>query len=100
MEDAPNVQVSEASPAVPQVDLPKREAAGDVAAVSEPPAKKARVEEPTESTEPIAKDMRDRGIAPVKAEYVAITSIIRISTNSVFKGTVSRPHPSPVLQKR
>ncbi|KAJ5332793.1 hypothetical protein MYU51_009063 [Penicillium brevicompactum] len=69
MEDAPNVQVSEASPAVPQVDLPKREAAGDVAAVSEPPAKKARVEEPTESTEPIAKDMRDRGIAPVKAEY-------------------------------
>lgn len=70
MEDAPVVQVPEPSAAAPPVDIPKRDAAGDVAATSEPPAKKARVEEPTDSTEPIAKDMRDRGIAPVKSEYV------------------------------
>ena len=62
-------QLSEASVAAPDMDVSKRDvASGDAGAagVDEPPSKKARVEEPTK---PVAQDMRDRGIAPIKAEY-------------------------------
>ncbi|CAG7998110.1 unnamed protein product [Penicillium olsonii] len=64
MEETSKVPVPEVGAAAPDMDVSKRDAAGD-AATSEPPAKKARVEEPNS----IAQDMRDRGIAPVKAEY-------------------------------
>ncbi|CAG8893766.1 unnamed protein product [Penicillium egyptiacum] len=58
-------QVSEISVAVPDMEVPKRDAANESGGpgVEEPPAKKARLDEPSQV------DMRDRGIAPVKAEY-------------------------------
>lgn len=66
MEETSKPQLPEASATVPDMDVSKRDAVGDTA-VEEPPAKKARVEEPTE---PVAQDSRDKGIAPIKAEYV------------------------------
>lgn len=62
-------QAPEASVAAPDMEVPKRDAASDsgAAGVEEPPAKKARLDEPSKPTQV---DMRDRGIAPVKAEYV------------------------------
>ncbi|KGO39445.1 tRNA-dihydrouridine synthase [Penicillium expansum] len=63
-----NVQTPEASVAAPNIEVPKRDAANDsgAAGVEEPPAKKARLDEPSK---PAQVDMRDKGIAPVKAEY-------------------------------
>ncbi|CAG7936447.1 unnamed protein product [Penicillium nalgiovense] len=61
-------QASETSVAVPDMEVPKRDAANESSnpSVEEPPAKKARLDEPSK---PAQVDMRDRGIAPVKAEY-------------------------------
>ncbi|KAJ6191236.1 hypothetical protein N7519_001257 [Penicillium mononematosum] len=61
-------QASETSVAVPDTEVPKRDAANESSnpSVEEPPAKKARLDEPSK---PAQVDMRDRGIAPVKAEY-------------------------------
>ncbi|KAJ5409436.1 uncharacterized protein N7487_003795 [Penicillium crustosum] len=63
-----NVQAPEASVAAPGMEVPKRDAANDSGAtgVDEPPAKKARLDEPSK---PAPVDMRDRGMAPIKAEY-------------------------------
>ncbi|OQE23403.1 hypothetical protein PENFLA_c011G08627 [Penicillium flavigenum] len=63
-----NVQASETSVAVPDMEVPKRDATNESShsSVEEPPAKKARLDEPSKSSQV---DMRDRGIAPVKAEY-------------------------------
>lgn len=68
-----NVQTPEASVAAPNIEVPKRDAANDsgAAGVEEPPAKKARLDEPSK---PAQVDMRDKGIAPVKAEYVRFHS--------------------------
>ncbi|KAJ5385594.1 hypothetical protein N7517_003505 [Penicillium concentricum] len=62
------VQVSEASVTIPDMEIPKRDAASDsgAAGVDEPPSKKARLEEPSK---PAKVDMRDRAVAPIKAEY-------------------------------
>ncbi|KAF4762404.1 hypothetical protein N7455_003320 [Penicillium solitum] len=62
------VQAPEASVAAPDMEVPKRDAANDsgAAGVDEPPAKKARLDEPSK---PARVDMRDRGMAPIKAEY-------------------------------
>lgn len=66
-----NVQAPEASVAAPGMEVPKRDAANDSGAtgVDEPPAKKARLDEPSK---PAPVDMRDRGMAPIKAEYVRL----------------------------
>lgn len=55
---------------VPEVEAQKRDANDNSAAVEEPPAKKARLEENPNSDR---QDMRDRGVAPIKAEYVCFT---------------------------
>ncbi|CAP94042.1 tRNA-dihydrouridine synthase 3 [Penicillium rubens] len=62
------VQASETSVAVPDMEVPKRDATDESShpSVEEHPAKKARLDEPSK---PARVDMRDRGIAPVKAEY-------------------------------
>ncbi|OQE02910.1 hypothetical protein PENVUL_c037G07881 [Penicillium vulpinum] len=62
------VQASEVSVAVPDMEVPKRDATNDsgAAGADEPPSKKARLDEPSK---PAQVDMRDRGIAPIKAEY-------------------------------
>jgi tRNA-dihydrouridine synthase 3 len=52
--------------AVPEVEAQKRDASDNAAAVEEPPAKKARIEENPNADK---QDMRDRGVAPIKAEY-------------------------------
>ena len=52
---------------VPDVEAQKRDVNDNYAAVEEPPAKKARLEENPNSDR---QDMRDRGVAPIKAEYV------------------------------
>lgn len=68
--EIPNAQLSEASVAAPIMEAPKRDAANDdvgAAGTEEPPSKKARLEE---TSTPVEQDMRDRGIAPIKAEYV------------------------------
>ena len=64
-------QAPEASVAAPDMEVPKRDAANDSSAtgVDEPPAKKARLDEPSK---PAHVDMRDRGMAPIKAEYVRL----------------------------
>ncbi|KAJ5819288.1 hypothetical protein N7474_004879 [Penicillium riverlandense] len=54
--------VDNAAPA----DIPKRDAANGNSGVEEPPSKKARLEEVREDT----RDPRDRGIAPIKKEYL------------------------------
>ncbi|KAI3225055.1 hypothetical protein DTO012A9_9599 [Penicillium roqueforti] len=61
-------QAPVANVATPDSEIPKRDAANDPGAadVEEPPAKKARLDEPSK---PAQVDMRDRGIAPIKAEY-------------------------------
>lgn len=68
-----NVQAQEASNAAPIIEVPKRDTANGSGAadMEEPPAKKARLDEPSK---PAQVDMRDRGIAPIKAEYVRFTS--------------------------
>jgi tRNA-dihydrouridine synthase 3 len=74
-------QLPEASAPAPNMDVSKRDAAnGDAGAagVDEPPAKKARVEEPTK---PIGQDSRDKGMAPIKAEYVQFLLIVSPRTN-------------------
>lgn len=59
---------SEANNATPEAHIPARDR--DVGSGSdEPPAKKARLQE-TSDSEKIVRDARDRGIAPIKAEYV------------------------------
>jgi hypothetical protein len=64
----------EAEPArinsVPDVEAQKRDANDNSAAMEEPPAKKARLEDAPNSDR---QDMRDRGVAPIKAEYVCFT---------------------------
>lgn len=64
-------QTPVANVATPDNEIPKRDAANDPGAadVEEPPAKKARLDEPSK---PAQVDMRDRGIAPIKAEYVQL----------------------------
>jgi tRNA-dihydrouridine synthase 3 len=64
-------QAPEASVAVPDMEVPKRDAATDsgAAGADEPPSKKARLDEPSK---PARVDMRDRGMAPIKAEYVRL----------------------------
>ncbi|KAJ5904615.1 tRNA-dihydrouridine(47) synthase [Penicillium tannophilum] len=58
---------SEANNAAPEADIPARDR--DVGSGSdEPPAKKARLVG-TSDSENIVRDARDRGIAPIKAEY-------------------------------
>lgn len=90
MEDISKPQLPEAGAPAPDMDVSKRDA-GD-AAVEEPPAKKARVEEPTE---PVAQDSRDKGIAPIKAEYVQCLSSPARSTD-VCQGIALKPRPNPV----
>ncbi|OQD79926.1 hypothetical protein PENANT_c042G01763 [Penicillium antarcticum] len=48
------------------VEAQKRDANDNAVAVEEPPAKKARLEENPNAAK---QDMRDRGVAPIKAEY-------------------------------
>lgn len=50
-----------------EVDVTKRDAANGVSNADEPPSKKARLDETSENTE---QDLRSKGIAPIKAEYV------------------------------
>lgn len=58
----------EANNAAPEADIPAQDR--DVGSGSdEPPAKKARLVG-TSDSENIVRDARDRGIAPIKAEYV------------------------------
>jgi tRNA-dihydrouridine synthase 3 len=70
------VQAPETSVAVPDMEVPKRDATDESShpSVEEHPAKKARLDEPSK---PARVDMRDRGIAPVKAEYVWLSLIYR-----------------------
>lgn len=61
---------SEAKNAAPEADIPTRDR--DVGSGSdEPPAKKARLEGNADSENTVC-DARDRGIAPIKAEYVTL----------------------------
>ncbi|KAJ5753257.1 tRNA dihydrouridine synthase [Penicillium odoratum] len=57
---------SKATNAVPEPDVSTRDR--DVGSGDEPPAKKARLEGTDSDNKPL--DARDRGIAPIKAEYV------------------------------
>ncbi|KAJ5089328.1 tRNA-dihydrouridine(47) synthase [Penicillium argentinense] len=62
---------SKADPTLAEVDATKRDASDSVAGVEsteEPPSKKARLDETPEMKEK-QQDARDRGIAPIKAEY-------------------------------
>lgn len=63
---------SEATIAPPEVDANKRDAVNSGSGVEEPPAKKARVEESSESNGQ-SRPLRERGIAPIKAEYACLT---------------------------
>ncbi|KAJ5162591.1 uncharacterized protein N7500_004421 [Penicillium coprophilum] len=66
--ETPKVEALQANVAVPNMEIPKRDATNDsgAAGVDEPPSKKARLDEPSQ---PAKVDMRDRGMAPIKAEY-------------------------------
>lgn len=89
MEPEPTkVQAPEASVAAPDMEVPKRDAANDssAAGVDEPPAKKARLDEPSK---PAHVDMRDRGMAPIKAEYVRLLLKDRITL--IFAIQISHP---------
>lgn len=70
-----DVSATQSSPAAnngtPEVDVTKRDAANGLSpGAEEPPSKKVRLEE---SSQPDRQDRssRDRGIAPIKAEYGA-----------------------------
>lgn len=58
----------EASNAVPETDATKRDATNGDSGTQEPPPKKTRLEEPSD-TNGGEKSSRDKGIAPIKAEY-------------------------------
>ena len=58
----------EASNAVPDTDATKRDATNGDSGAQEPPPKKTRLEEPSD-TNGGEKSSRDKGIAPIKAEY-------------------------------
>lgn len=90
-------QASETSVAVPDMEVPKRDAANESSnpSVEEPPAKKARLDEPSK---PAQVDMRDRGIAPVKAEYVWLSlNYRRILTLAI---QVSHPNHAEASPRR
>lgn len=59
---------SEADNVAPEAHIPAPDRDVD-SGNDEPPAKKARLEGPSDPTKSV-RDARDRGIAPIKAEYV------------------------------
>ncbi|OKP06248.1 tRNA-dihydrouridine(47) synthase [NAD(P)(+)] [Penicillium subrubescens] len=65
----PQSATAETTQAPSEVDLPKRDAANGSPAAEEPPSKKARIDEP-EKSEDERDSRRNRGIAPIKAEYL------------------------------
>jgi hypothetical protein len=93
------VQASETSVAVPDMEVPKRDATDESShpSVEEHPAKKARLDEPSK---PARVDMRDRGIAPVKAEYVCLSLIYREILTFAYLGIASKSRRSLALQMR
>lgn len=68
---------SEVNGTTPELDVSKRDAADGDADAGEPPSKKARLEEQSETNQPDHSD-RDRGIAPIKAEYASTLAFSRI----------------------
>lgn len=87
---------SEATIAPPEVDDGKRDAVNGGSGVEEPPAKKARVEEPSESNGQ-SRPSREKGVAPIKAEYVCLTLFPSCMTNwkSIYRFLIpSKPKPA------
>lgn len=58
----------EASNAIPETDATKRDTTYNDSGAQEPPPKKTRLEEPSD-TNGDQRSSRDKGIAPIKAEY-------------------------------
>lgn len=79
-----------------EVDASKRDAVNGGSGTEEPPAKKARVEDSSESNGP-SRPTRDKGVAPIKAEYVRLTHFLLPVTNweSIFRFLIpSKPKPA------
>lgn len=88
------VQAPEASVAAPDMEVPKRDAAND-SGVDEPPAKKARLDEPSK---PAHVDMRDKGMAPIKAEYVHLP--LKDRKILIFAVQISHPNHTEASPRR
>lgn len=91
------VQAPEASIAAPDMEVPKRDAANDsgAAGVDEPPAKKARLDEPSK---PAHVDMRDKGMAPIKAEYIHLP--LKDRKILIFAVQISHPNHTEASPRR
>jgi hypothetical protein len=64
---APQSATAEPVQAPSEAEVTKRDAANGSAAAEEPPSKKARIDEP-EQPQDERDSLRNRGIAPIKAE--------------------------------
>ncbi|KAJ5167258.1 tRNA-dihydrouridine(47) synthase [Penicillium canariense] len=87
----PQSAALETNRAPSEVDVIKRDAADGSPAVGEPPSKKVRLDEPSELNDEHI-DTRNRGIAPIKSEYLIPSAPKSVSETNTDDAAEAAPH--------